>query len=192
MNYGLDSYAAFEEPFPFEDTTKTALSIPDGCLSLRSLSPENPVLGDSGWDVNDGEKVDLFPSPTKKATQGPAPLLPAVPIVNPVTIPAIPAPILVPAVITAANVVIPLGTARFTGFTASSQVSHSFLILHPSSFIPYPLMLVTFILCLHNFLFSFLIYCSLNLRLQLTPLHALNQEFSEINFFMCFLLLTPL
>lgn len=130
MNYGLDSYAGFEEPFPIEDLIKTtASSLPDGCLSLRSLSPENPVLGDSGWDVNDGEKVDLFPSPSKKASQGPAPLLSSQPIVNananPVTIPTLPVPIpiLVPAVITAANVVIPLGTARFTGFTASNQVS---------------------------------------------------------------------
>ena len=124
MNYGLDSYSGFEEPFQFEDPTKTASSIPDGCQSLRSLSPENPVLGDSGWDVNDGEKVDLFPSPAKKTIQGPAPLLSTPPIVNPVTIPTLPAPILVPAVITAANVVIPLGTARFTGFTASSQVCY--------------------------------------------------------------------
>ena len=128
MNYGLDSYAGFEEPFPIEDLIKTtASSIPDGCLSLRSLSPENPVLGDSGWDVNDGEKVDLFPSPSKKASQGPAPLLSTQPIVNanPVTIPTLPVPIpiLVPAVIAAANVVIPLGTARYTGFTASNQVS---------------------------------------------------------------------
>ena len=130
MNYGLDSYAGFEEPFPIDDLIKTtASSIPDGCQSLRSLSPENPVLGDSGWDVNDGEKVDLFPSPSKKASQGPAPLLSSQPTVNanPVTIPTlpVPVPIIVPAVITAANVVIPLGTARFTGFTASNPVGQS-------------------------------------------------------------------
>ena len=128
MNYGLDSYAGFEEPFPFENPTKTVSSLPDGCHSLRSLSPENPVLGDSGWDVNDGEKVDLFPSPTKKAIQSSSPALSATPTVNPVTIPTLPAPIHVPVVINAANVVIPLGTARFTGFTAaSSQVSRQYI-----------------------------------------------------------------
>jgi hypothetical protein len=128
MNYGLDSYAGFEEPFPFENPTKAVSSLPDGCHSLRSLSPENPVLGDSGWDVNDGEKVDLFPSPTKKAIQSSSPALSSVPTVNPVTIPTLPAPIHVPVVIDTANVVIPLGTARFTGFTAaSSQVSRHYI-----------------------------------------------------------------
>jgi hypothetical protein len=131
MNYGLDSYAGFEEPFPFENPTKAVSSLPDGCHSLRSLSPENPVLGDSGWDVNDGEKVDLFPSPTKKAIQSSSPALSSTPTVNPVTIPTLPAPIHVPVVINAANVVIPLGTARFTGFTAaSSQVSRQYTTPH--------------------------------------------------------------
>lgn len=118
MNHGLDTYSGFEEPFPFEDPSKTAALI-EGSMTTRSYSPENPVLGDSGWD-EDGEKVDLFPSPTKKSH---APLLPAVSATEPLSdIPAVPITLNVPVIISPATVVIPLGTARFTGFTSACQV----------------------------------------------------------------------
>lgn len=144
MNFGLDSYSAFDEPFTFEDTSSKAPAETDS-LSLRSLSPENPVLGDSGWD-EDGEKVDLFPSPTKRMTMPFAPpslepppddpditddiptstaisaSLPITTVPEVVTPPSLPLPTHVPVIITPASVVIPSGTARFTGFTSTSQV----------------------------------------------------------------------
>lgn len=148
MNFGLDSYSAFDEPFTFEDTSSKA-PVETDSLSLRSLSPENPVLGDSGWD-EDGEKVDLFPSPTKRAAIPFAPpslepppddpditddiptstaisaslpitTVPAVVTPPPLPLP-VPLPTHVPVIITPTNVVIPSGTARFTGFTSTSQV----------------------------------------------------------------------
>lgn len=122
MNHGLDTYSGFEEPFPFEDPSKSAALV-EGSMTTRSYSPENPVLGDSGWD-EDGEKVDLFPSPTKKSQ---APLVPPVPVSEPLSdIPAAPITLNVPVIISPATVVIPLGTARFTGFTSASQVN-----IHP-------------------------------------------------------------
>jgi hypothetical protein len=144
MNFGLDSYSAFDEPFTFEESASKAPA-GNGSLSLRSLSPENPVLGDSGWDEN-GEKVDLFPSPTRRSTAPfappslaaslsdvpditddvpeatPAPLSVNVPAPVVVIPPPLPLPIHVPVIITPASVVIPSGTARFTGFTSTSQV----------------------------------------------------------------------
>jgi hypothetical protein len=118
MNHGLDTYSGFEEPFPFEDPSKSAALV-EGSMTTRSYSPENPVLGDSGWD-EDGEKVDLFPSPTKKSQ---APTVPPVPVSEPLSdIPAEPTTLNVPVIISPATVVIPLGTARFTGFTSACQV----------------------------------------------------------------------
>lgn len=118
MNLALDTYSGFEEPFPFVDPSKSAALV-EGSISARSFSPENPVLGDSGWD-EDGEKVDLFPSPTKKSQ---APTAPIVPAPEPVSdIPVVPITLNVPVIISPATVVIPLGTARFTGFTSACQV----------------------------------------------------------------------
>jgi hypothetical protein len=125
MNHGLDTYSGFEEPFPFEDPSKSAALV-EGSMTTRSYSPENPVLGDSGWD-EDGEKVDLFPSPTKKSQ---APSVPPVPASEPTSdTPAVPITLNVPVIISPATVVIPLGTARFTGFTSACQVDTHLVIL---------------------------------------------------------------
>ena len=163
MNFGLDSYSAFDEPFTFEDSS-SKVPAETGSLSLRSLSPENPVLGDSGWD-EDGEKVDLFPSPTKRTTAPfelpslDAPLsevpditddiptatsaaistvsLPIAPTPAVVIPPPLPLPIHVPVIITPASVVIPSGTARFTGFTSTSQVQYAIICIKSQCTPPY-------------------------------------------------------
>ena len=125
LNFGSssDNYPGFEDSFtPFDDESPSKVAVALGSLSLRSTSPENPVLGDSGWSVHGQGEEETFPT-------FPIPLVRPEPDVTlsvkaPLSIPAItPTPVLnllpapVPMIITP-SIIIPQSTARFTGFTA--------------------------------------------------------------------------
>ena len=95
MNFCLDTYSGFEEPYMSFDGVTNKENDTQGSFSLRSSSPENPVLGDSGWDVSSGNE-EMFPpspvrmSPPRTATE----LMESIPIRSPTSL--IQTPLLTP------------------------------------------------------------------------------------------------
>lgn len=123
MNYcsGSDNYPSFDESYTaFDDESPSKAAVALGSLSLRSTSPENPVLGDSGWNVErEKDTFPAFPIPLNRPD-----IIPTLSGKIPVNISLTNAPasstllpVPVPIIITP-TIIIPQSTARFTGFTA--------------------------------------------------------------------------